>query len=1298
MRSIFVSLILVMIGLNGKGQSVTALPDSVLSQCCLEVTLLNGNVTTVDWVFVQYITRDGTGTKLFVEYAPNFGGIQWETQIRIQDDFDDVLERSKFIVIPFTVGSTDYGINRNWIANIEENTTTGGTWIYGRFGTPTKRKFSAVEDYETMKNLLLACRPRAIVVAENGLYTEGDTVRMGGFLIEPTTITTEGYNWMMKDTLSKTEFGIDYLTAETGDTTVYWGRRSGSVRQMMQMGNRYWYNTMKDTVGGLFSDLTHSWSSGNPFLKYLIFNPLAPNSGTAWMQIQRDNSFLLVSNETTNPFYTLGWTVTSTVAQLGANESGSGDPGNGVVMGAYGFGTTEFLFMKTKAVDAGTATNGQYLQLIDNSSGEVDFATIDLSAYLTISDTAAMLLNYPSTAGYGIIDAGKTWRADTTSPNGLATRLFAKTLPTSIVNGRIAVSNGSNLVGYANFNYTDTRPTLSLGAGLVGASTTPTLFDLGNTVSSAAGANPKIRLYSSGGNVGFGISTAQVDYLAQAGFAHGFYLGSTRYVQITSSALRMQSNATLKFDYTVGSQTTPMIDMFGGTYGMSITTASMNYFVGNGAKHDFLVNGALASRITSNSNILIGTSTEIPTSILTARSTTKSSSPFPLHTLAQSDAITGVQGNFDYETTQNGLRWYNGTRKAYALESTFARGTSGYFPRFDANGQIIDSEARVSSTNMIVALTGGLQIPSGTSAQQSSTGAGHLRWNTSLGYPTIFNGASTQSVLIGPFTGFASGEMMYGAASGGMPTSNANFKWDITNSRLLIGLASYGFASTTKLVVQQSTANAFIADFRQTSSTAFAPLAIMKLTRTDNTVGYGSTFAFYFNNSASAEVDYARFGSLIENNTSGSHSGALAFYTTQSAATTQERMRISSIGRVGINTTNATHRLHVNGRARIDTTDATPTSIIGLDGNNVIGKLTLGTGLSITSGTLNATGGTVTSVGLSLPSVFSVSGSPVTSSGTLTGTFTASTTSHVLRGDGDWANSLDYFKINQSLASVERFEVNGNLVLARDNEAHKLMFSRGWLQEIWGGGVTGDMTFRNGSGAGFQNYFILGTSSTADTVITMHGYGLGVYTGKANKLLARLHVKGLGTGSNKTMLLEDSGGADILTVTDNKLIQAHRYGDGSTEAGDIGLPTPTHLAAWVPSGAGKGTLVDFGIGTGLAISGGLLTATASAPTQILAESYNRITSTSSPQTFSSTISDNIVDQGGTQASFTFDFPASPVDGQVLTVTWNNAISVVTLNGNGNTIVGTAVTTAVAGSQRKFKYCGTCTTPAWIKIY
>jgi len=63
-----------------------------------------------------------------------------------------------------------------------------------------------------------------------------------------------------------------------------------------------------------------------------------------------------------------------------------------------------------------------------------------------VVDTPAMLLNYPSTAGYGIIDGGKTWTADTTSPNGLATRKYALTLPTTLTANYAAISNGTNLV------------------------------------------------------------------------------------------------------------------------------------------------------------------------------------------------------------------------------------------------------------------------------------------------------------------------------------------------------------------------------------------------------------------------------------------------------------------------------------------------------------------------------------------------------------------------------------------------------------------------------------------------------------------------------------------------------------------------------------------------------------------------------------------------------------------------------------------------------------------------------------
>jgi len=69
-----------------------------------------------------------------------------------------------------------------------------------------------------------------------------------------------------------------------------------------------------------------------------------------------------------------------------------------------------------------------------------------LVRYIERGDTASMLTNYPSTAGYGIIDGGKTWRVDTTAPSGLATRKYTLLNPTSILADRLVRSNGSNLL------------------------------------------------------------------------------------------------------------------------------------------------------------------------------------------------------------------------------------------------------------------------------------------------------------------------------------------------------------------------------------------------------------------------------------------------------------------------------------------------------------------------------------------------------------------------------------------------------------------------------------------------------------------------------------------------------------------------------------------------------------------------------------------------------------------------------------------------------------------------------------
>jgi hypothetical protein len=130
------------------------------------------------------------------------------------------------------------------------------------------------------------------------------------------------------------------------------------------------------------------------------------------------------------------------------------------------------------------------------------------------------------------------------------------------------------------------------------------------------------------------------------------------------------------------------------------------------------------------------------------------------------------------------------------------------------------------------------------------------------------------------------------------------------------------------------------------------------------------------------------------------------------------------------------------------------------------------------------------------------------------------------------------------------------------------------------------------------------------------------------------------------------------------------YGTGTKEAADISKTESVYTAIY----ATDGTILEKRANT---------------------EQYNNVTSTTSPVTLSSTIADNLINQGSTQATFTLNMPASPVDGQVCMITYNNAITTLTIDGNGNTIVGSAVTTAVAGSQRKFKFY---TGIGWIKQY
>jgi hypothetical protein len=61
----------------------------------------------------------------------------------------------------------------------------------------------------------------------------------------------------------------------------------------------------------------------------------------------------------------------------------------------------------------------------------------------------------------------------------------------------------------------------------------------------------------------------------------------------------------------------------------------------------------------------------------------------------------------------------------------------------------------------------------------------------------------------------------------------------------------------------------------------------------------------------------------------------------------------ASTDRVGIGYASPTKTLDVNGEVRINTVTATPTSLLGKDGSNVVGEVTLGNSLTLSSGTLS---------------------------------------------------------------------------------------------------------------------------------------------------------------------------------------------------------------------------------------------------------------------------------------------------------------------------------------------------------
>ena len=870
---------------------------------------------------------------------------------------------------------------------------------------------------------------------------------------------------------------------------------------------------------------------------------------------------------------------------------------------------------------------------IVDTSYSLSFSSPNLS--LLGSGSSVSLTNL-YTAGYGLIKTAEAWRADTTSPNGLATRLFAKTLPTSILTTQVAVSNGSNLVGSANYTYTETAPlrTLKIGATFIQDDNNGRYIEAANGIFIRGTTNTN--------------NLIRVDAVNQLAILTGINGVNVRNTATLNTAVFTAISGPPSYSIMeFGKQRNDgvkygVIRTIDETFGGAGSPINLQIYPGKNTSTAEQANTFLAFDGTNpRGNILIGTGTDVPTSILTARSTTKSSSPFPLHTTAESNAITGVENNWDWETGL-GLRGYDGTRKFYVPESAAPNGTSTYVPFWNVNRQLDQSanftynstnnNLLVGGTNFftsaghlqIIPATSGVGLLFGTSGTgnpgnyASLSGAGNIimlnptvsgsRLGGTFNNNTIIGGIGggytynrTGATAIGRNAGLSASDFGdYGTSlDGGVfyssPASNVGGAWADGNffSKYFIGVISSSHSSymnsTTNMVYlfnKNIRTYQLSGETSDQGATDFTLIGASMRRENPNTNSTGT------------------FRIISGHNLGNGIGRSLAFAVSLPAAAAAvgdpfravtDIMFISgSTGNLGIRTSAATQGMDVNEDLIVrdtffNTNPATHSAQNGLavwkstPQGYALGKATFGSGLSYAAGVLSATG--------------SADGNGIYSS-------SATLANHTTR-----ARIPD----NGNLYFGQRFNSNAD--------------SAYWYIANYGGG---------------ERELAFGITDTASTGFT----GGTFYSDGAGEMNWELETAG---ASGSTSVKAQDGTFSVVTNGGNMTLSA-------------------------------------GVANEVAITGLV---------KAKQESYYTVTSNSSPQTLSSDHSDNLINQGGTQATFTLNMPASPEDGQVCYITFNNAISTLTIDGNGETIVGSAVVTGVPGSQRKFKFYSGI---GWIKQY
>lgn len=347
-------------------------------------------------------------------------------------------------------------------------------------------------------------------------------------------------------------------------------------------------------------------------------------------------------------------------------------------------------------------------------------------------------------------------------------------------------------------------------------------------------------------------------------------------------------------------------------------------------------------------------------------------------------------------------------------------GTTGTIPVWSSSSALGDSPLTVSSGSVIAGGTGFFRFPVGTTAQRPGTPqSGDARYNSTLGNLDFYGASAWENPLRSTTaTGLGTAGRVFYADAAGRAAADDNLYWDSGSDRLGIGAAAAydfeikkGVNGVVAFAVTNTTNNtnarsSFFASTPQASGNVNAVTQSMASNYTLSTFGgtyiangvwmgrYGENASaagplLFANNNAGTGLARSIEFHFGDGTTTNASTQYLSISLSEMVTNENSRdydVRIESDGdannffsdgggnAIGIGNNAPQRKLHVTGEARItDLTTDTPTQIVGADADGDLGSITVGSGLSLSSGTLSATGGTGTT-----NLAFSGASSPVT--------------------------------------------------------------------------------------------------------------------------------------------------------------------------------------------------------------------------------------------------------------------------------------------------------------------------------